>query len=207
MVRKTKEEAQETKKAIIEAAIAVFVEQGVSKASLEEIAERAGVTRGAVYWHFKNKNDIFRALHDEMHNSIMETVLADLESDHPEPLRQLEELCIGLMHDMQNDPVKRDIKKIFYLKCDYSGDMEKTLCEMNADKQQCMPVFARYFEKAQKKGHITADADPQTLTLALGCYLSGIVGEYLRNPGAVDLERQGPALLRHFFKGFEAPRA
>ena len=34
MVRKTKEEAQETKKAIIEAAVAVFVEQGVSKASL-----------------------------------------------------------------------------------------------------------------------------------------------------------------------------
>ncbi len=204
MVRKTKEEAQETKQAIIRAAIAVFVEQGVSKASLEEIAERAGVTRGAVYWHFKNKNDIFRALHEELHDSVMEQVLADLEIDHPAPLEQLEALCLSFLHKMETDSITRDIKTIFYLKCDYSGEMAETLCQMNTDKAQCMPIFSRYFEKAQGKGHIEKDADPKTLTLALQCYLSGIVGEYLRNPKGIDLSRQGPELLRHFFKGFVA---
>ena len=207
MVRKSKEEALETKKAIIQAAIAVFVEEGVSKASLEAIAEKAGVTRGAVYWHFKNKDDIFRALHDEMHNSIMGTVLADLESNHPEPLKQLESLCLGFLHDMATDPIKRDIKRIFYMKCDYSGDMAQTLERMNDAKKECMPIFARYFEKAQKMGHIAADADPVTLTTALNCYMQGIVFEYLRNPDAVDLQKCGPALIRHFFKALDPVHA
>lgn len=201
MARKTKEEALETKKAIIAAAISVFVEQGVSKASLEEIAERAGVTRGAVYWHFKNKDDIFRALQEEMHNSIMETVLADLESDHPEPLKQLEARCLEFLYEMENNQVKKDIKRIFYIKCDYSGDMAQTLARMNAAKKECMPFFARYFEKAQKIGHIAPDADPTTLAIALNCYMQGIIFEYLRNPGVIDLERQGASLVRHFFKG------
>lgn len=207
MARKTKEEALETKKAIIQAAIAVFVEEGVAKASLEAIAERAGVTRGAVYWHFKNKDDIFRALHEEMHNSIMETVLADLESNHPEPLKQLETLCLGFMHDMADDPIKQDIKRIFYMKCDYSGDMAQTLERMNDAKKECMPIFSCYFEKAQQKGHIAADADPLTLTTALNCYMQGILFEFLRNPDAIDLKKTGPALLRHFFKALDPVRA
>lgn len=207
MARKTKEEALETKKAIINAAIAVFVEEGVSRASLEAIAERAGVTRGAVYWHFKNKDDIFRALQEEMHDSIMETVLADLESDHPEPLKQLETLCLGFLHDMATDPVKRDIKRIFYMKCDYSGDMAQTLERMNEAKKECMPVFSRYFEKAKKTGHLAPDADSITLTTALNCYMQGIVFEYLRNPDAIDLKKTGPDLIRHFFNALGPIRA
>lgn len=64
MARKTKEEALETRNRILEAAVEVFLEKGVSQAGLEVIAEKAGVTRGAVYWHFKNKADIFEALQD-----------------------------------------------------------------------------------------------------------------------------------------------
>jgi hypothetical protein len=42
--------------------IAVFLERGVSRATLDEIARAAGVTRGAIYWHFRDKLEIFVAL-------------------------------------------------------------------------------------------------------------------------------------------------
>ena len=58
-MRKTKEEAQQTRSNLLNAALNVFYERGVSKASLDEIAKTAGVTRGALYWHFKNKEDLF----------------------------------------------------------------------------------------------------------------------------------------------------
>ena len=61
-MRKTKEEAQQTRSNLLNAALNVFYERGVSKASLDEIAKAAGVTRGALYWHFKNKEDLFEAL-------------------------------------------------------------------------------------------------------------------------------------------------
>lgn len=57
-MRRTKEDAELTKQTILKAAVDVFTERGVAKASLEEIARKADVTRGAVYWHFKNKMEI-----------------------------------------------------------------------------------------------------------------------------------------------------
>lgn len=55
MVRKTKEDAELTRKRIINSARAVFLARGVSRSTLEHIAAHAEVTRGAVYWHFKTK--------------------------------------------------------------------------------------------------------------------------------------------------------
>ena len=66
MVRKTKEDAQLTRQRIIDAARQVFLTRGVSKSTLEHIAAQAEVTRGAVYWHFENKAEIFYAIRDQV---------------------------------------------------------------------------------------------------------------------------------------------
>ena len=71
MVRKTKEEAMNTRARIMDAAIELFADRGFARTSLEEIAEAAGVTRGAVYWHFKNKFDLISAIHEDMHTELM----------------------------------------------------------------------------------------------------------------------------------------
>ena len=62
MVRRTKSEALETRARILDAAEQVFLRKGVLSASLNDIASEAGVTRGAIYWHFKNKHDVFMAM-------------------------------------------------------------------------------------------------------------------------------------------------
>ncbi|MDO4582421.1 MAG: TetR family transcriptional regulator [Bacillota bacterium] len=58
-MRRTKEESAATKQALIKAAFDLFYENGIERTSLEQISRAANVTRGAVYWHFQNKNDIF----------------------------------------------------------------------------------------------------------------------------------------------------
>ena len=72
MVRKTKEEAEKTRKEIIESARAVFHECGVSRSTLEKIAKEAGVTRGAVYWHFKDKAELFFAMRADVFAPMVE---------------------------------------------------------------------------------------------------------------------------------------
>ncbi|TIV74343.1 MAG: TetR family transcriptional regulator, partial [Mesorhizobium sp.] len=62
MMRRTKAEAEQTREAVLAAAVDVFLERGVTRATLEQIASTAGVTRGAVYWHFRDKQEIFTAL-------------------------------------------------------------------------------------------------------------------------------------------------
>ncbi|MFC7206641.1 TetR family transcriptional regulator [Comamonas endophytica] len=66
MARRTKEDAVATRNALLDAAEQVFLAQGVSQSSLAAIAQQAGATRGAVYWHFKDKLDLFTAMIDRV---------------------------------------------------------------------------------------------------------------------------------------------
>ena len=77
MVRRTKEDAMATRDSILDAAELLFAERGVSSTTLQHIATAAGVTRGAIYWHFKNKQALLTA---------MNAVMLRLGHNHREPL-------------------------------------------------------------------------------------------------------------------------
>ncbi|HAJ88702.1 MAG TPA: TetR family transcriptional regulator, partial [Pseudomonas sp.] len=61
-MRRTKEEAEKTRIAILASAERLFLDKGVAHTSLDQIARDAGVTRGAVYWHFQNKAHLFHEM-------------------------------------------------------------------------------------------------------------------------------------------------
>ncbi len=82
LARRTKEQAEQTREAILDAAEQVFFQRGVSRASLEEIGRVAGVTRGAVYWHFKDKLDLFLAIEERVRLP-QEQMLAQLARSAP----------------------------------------------------------------------------------------------------------------------------
>ncbi len=79
MVRKCKEDAEKTRQAILESALDVFSDKGYAKATFDEIAARAGFTKGAVYWYFRNKADLVAALIMEY----TESKYKELEADIP----------------------------------------------------------------------------------------------------------------------------
>ena len=62
MAKRTKAEALKTRQELIETAIAQFAQHGVSKTTLNDIADAANVTRGAIYWHFENKTQLFNVV-------------------------------------------------------------------------------------------------------------------------------------------------
>lgn len=59
MAKKTKADALKTRQHLIETAIVQFALRGVSNTTLNDIADAARVTRGAIYWHFENKTQLF----------------------------------------------------------------------------------------------------------------------------------------------------
>ena len=204
MVRRTKEEAQETRTNILNAAVRAFYEKGVTLATLEDIADAAGVTRGALYWHFKNKQEIVAALHDEVHQPLFDMVVEELQKDHPEPLKHMEALYVKILNQLVTDEDKHRILCVFITKCDYTGDMECFLERQTEQKKKAMDLFEEYFEKARKTGHLSADADAKILTTASMCFLSGVCQEYLRHENLFDMKKTGPALVAQFFKGIHA---
>ena len=79
-MRKTKVEAQKTRNYLLKAALDTFYTRGVSRSSINEIAQTAGVTRGALYWHFKNKEDLFEGLFQQVFAEISSELAHDIEN-------------------------------------------------------------------------------------------------------------------------------
>jgi len=61
MARRTRQQALATRQGILDAAVHVFLERGFKRSSMQHVADRAGVTRGAVYWHFRSQLDLLEA--------------------------------------------------------------------------------------------------------------------------------------------------
>lgn len=62
MARRTKEDAEQTRLAILDSALQIFYEKGFTQTRFDEIAKRIDLTKGAVYWHFRSKEDIVASL-------------------------------------------------------------------------------------------------------------------------------------------------
>lgn len=203
-MRRTKEEAEQTRQSILDAAVEVFSERGVAKSSLENVAKAADVTRGAVYWHFKNKQEIFDALHDRLHTPFIQRILEGLEVEHPDPVGQLQEICTQILVELHGDLQKQKVLTLFLLKCDYSGEMGSSKDAFNEKKRRTSAAFTAYFERAQQAGKLPANASPQLLTRALNCYFRGIVVEFLDDPARFAIDEEAPLLMEMFFTPLKA---
>jgi AcrR family transcriptional regulator len=97
---------------IVEAAMAVFAERGFAAAKLDDIARRAGVSKGALYLYFETKEDIFRAVVAQAIAPNMQAVRA-LVVAHPGPLSDLLRLVAGRVGDlMETLPVGGVVKMV-----------------------------------------------------------------------------------------------
>ncbi|TMM35069.1 TetR family transcriptional regulator, partial [Colwellia ponticola] len=104
MVRRTKENAQETRRQILEAAEKAFYEKGLARTTLERIATLAGVTRGAIYWHFSNKADLVQAMLNTLHEPLAEVTKTSESKDEMDPMGCLRRLLIHLFHQVGTNP-------------------------------------------------------------------------------------------------------
>ncbi|MCL1980772.1 MAG: TetR family transcriptional regulator, partial [Proteobacteria bacterium] len=123
MARKTKQEAQETRNSILDAAVRVFAVKGVGRASLDDIAREAGVTRGAIYWHFANKADLLNTLWDQVLQFYAPLTQASEAPDEPDPLGKMKELYQSFFSGMVED---QRLQQLFRLLFDDSDRSKET---------------------------------------------------------------------------------
>ncbi|MCE7886632.1 MAG: TetR family transcriptional regulator [Alphaproteobacteria bacterium PRO2] len=199
-MRRAKEDAKKTREDILNAAVRFFSEKGVARTTLDEVAKAANVTRGAVYWHFENKTQIFEALHDRLHRPFIDMILDDLKKDHPEPVIQLRDLCTKILLDLEQDEQKRQALFLFLIKCDYSGDLAIYKDEHREKKAESMRLFKHYFEKAKRAGKLPPKANPELLAESTSCFMKGILFEYLDNQKEFNIKDKVPKLIGLFFK-------
>lgn len=194
MARRTKEEAQATRVQILDAAEQVFQAQGVSRASLAEVAKAAGVSRGAIYWHFENKIDLFQAMLERLHLPLEELARASEDEDEPDPLGCMRDLLIMALTRLANEPQTRRTHDILRYKCEYTGELLGLRERMQALSIECDQRIAKALGNAVSKGQLPADLDCQRAAICLHAYIEGLEANWLLVPN-YDLTTQAPSLV------------
>ncbi len=206
-MRRTKEAADQTRASILDAAETVFYERGVSQTSLGHIAAAAGCTRGAIYWHFRGKSDLFMAMRERAFLPQEEFFQAqDIVSD-PDPLGALHRVTIESLRRFAADERAQRVVAILTLRCEYVGEMEEaTLCQREADAHMQSNI-RRAFERAAQLGHLAADWTPERATDACVCVFTGLFNHWLRSGESFDFTMLGAQLFDGLFAQMRAVQA
>ena len=199
MARKTKQESLETRERILDAAEHIFYRDGVALSGLEDIAKEAGMTRGAIYWHFKNKGELFQAMHARIHLPLEDLLNKIASTPSPEALHALQKVCVNAVLDLQKDEQKRRIFTVLLLRCEYAGDMAEIMVRLKEMQNAMTATMQGFFEQCQKKNIVSCDLSPALIAQTLCALMNGLIKNYLMNPlqfKSGDIEQ----IITHFFR-------
>ncbi|MCB2255668.1 efflux system transcriptional repressor EmhR [Pseudomonas chlororaphis] len=190
MVRRTKEEAQETRKQILEAAEKAFYERGVARTTLADIAALAGVTRGAIYWHFSNKAELVQAMLDSMREPLDELAKASENEEEVDPLGCMRKLLIHLFHQIALDPKTRRINEILFHKCEFTDEM----CDMRRQRRtvslDCNLRIEQTLRNAVNRGQLPETLDTVRAAISIRAYIDGILYQWLLASDSFELHKE-----------------
>ncbi|WP_206997459.1 TetR family transcriptional regulator [Trinickia mobilis] len=195
MVRRTKEEAQETRHRILDAAEHVFFEKGVSRTSLGDIAQQASVTRGAIYWHFANKGDLFTEMFDRVLLPLDELGAASLDPQEPDPLGRLKEIVNWCLRSTATDPQRRRVFDILFLKCEFVEDMGPVMARHQTNMRDGLQKIEGGLKNAVSKGQLPADLDTQKAATILHAFVGGFLRDMLILPDKIDIAAHSEQLV------------
>ncbi|MEN9481053.1 MAG: hypothetical protein RLZZ298_2448 [Pseudomonadota bacterium] len=176
MVRKIKEEAENTRKDLIEAARRVFHQCGVSRSTLEKIAKEAGVTRGAVYWHFKDKAELFFAMREDVFTPMVERTDSFLLSENYEnPLDAIEASLKEFFRVLDDCLVVREVFEIMISRCEYVDEFASVQEEIGRPAQEFLRKMEGVYQRAADKGMLRGGLDPLACARDTWAFTSGML--------------------------------
>lgn len=193
-MRRTKEAAENTRTAILTAAELLFFKQGVSHTSLEQIARHAGVTRGAVYWHFQNKAHLFHEMLNQVRLPAEQIARHISQCDPNNPITGLRHLCAQTLLSMGADERKRRIFTILLRRCEFTDDLREAEERHEAFINEFIALCEQLFSEPHTAKRLYPGVTPRLAALSLHAMLLGLLSDWLRDPKLFDIKQTGPML-------------
>jgi len=204
MARRTKEEALATREQLLDAAEQVFRERGVGHASLAEVADAAGVTRGAIYHHFESKAELFQALMARAEMPI-DTAFEDFENqDIADPLGLFRQQGLQALDHLTSSRQIQNIFEILYLRCEYTDELASVATQQVQDRFECLAKCKAVLDQAVAKGQLPADTDTHLAAHGAFAFVSGLMRDWVEAPDTFDLKAAAPQLIDTYIAGLRA---
>lgn len=197
MARKSREDTEKTRVAIIEAARRVFLRHGVARSTFENIAVEAGVTRGAVYYHFQDKEALFFA--------IREDILAWLEAPvddvlfspaYADPLDAVEAALLHFFRVLRDHPEVLATFDIMMMRCEYVGAFASVHEEVFRPGRELLDKLVQVYARAEQAGSLRAGLTPEAAAWDTWAFADGLLHLIVGRSEPDLLRERVPALLK-----------
>ena len=197
MPRKTKADAEQTRQDLIASARQVFHQHGVSRTSLEKIAEQAGVTRGAVYWHFANKAELFFAVREDNHRMLEKAVAMLSDPSIDDPLTAIERSLLEFFSIVATNPLVQQTFEIMSLRCEYVNEFASVLSEINKPCFDFLGRLKHLYALAAEKGLMRPELDQEALAYDTLAFTTGAFHNWLSADAGDELRSRVPEMIRN----------
>lgn len=197
MVRNTKENAELTRLKIIDAARQVFLTRGVSRTSMEQIAAEASVTRGAIYWHFANKKELFSAMREQVFLPLIDRMDENLQLENIEdPLDQLMQFLNGTLDILNESLETRQTYEILMIKCEYVDDLAEVLDQMLSNCARITEKIEQLYTRAKDKGQLKTNQSPAELATDTHLFFIGLLHMWVKDTQGCHFRNQATELVK-----------
>ena len=186
-MRKTKTEAQKTRQHLLDAALEVFWRDGLTRASLQAIAQEAGVTRGALYWHFKNKEDLFETLFEQQYADFFAAFNDQTLRDNQDVWTHLQHNLTAMFETLATRESKHKFCNVMFSKCEQTAGNE-TITELACRYHRLFQKQIAYaLQLSREQGRLPENTDIELAAIYLESSLVGLIKIWIDEPERFDL--------------------
>ena len=187
-MRRTKEDAEQTRLKIIAAALELFSKNGYSNTTLAMIADEAGFSRGPIYWHFKNKDELYQAVLGYSQQPL-EKLIIQSQGMAERPLEALEHFVSEWFRLLLEDRWHRQSFEILLNKTEFTEQMADTLARERKQTRDIVTLLETLIEAASPSSD-PGTAKPHSRALFVYASLMGITHSWLFSPELFNLKSQ-----------------
>ena len=199
-MKKTAAEAVATRRAILASALTIFSQHGYNATTLEQIARAADVTRGAVYWHFANKADLYGALlqtYGGQAASIMQAAATEGGS-----FREVcQRILSHLLAHLEDDPEFRAMIELSLFKTEHTEELASVWESQLAGTRDLVAQLTLIMQEGITQGALRTDSTAADLARGFLAYQQGLFHLWLIDPKAFSLRERAPVLANLFIRG------
>jgi TetR/AcrR family transcriptional regulator, acrAB operon repressor len=199
MARRTKEDALATRHCLLDAAERVFQSKGVSATSLADIATAAGTSRGAIYWHFKDKAALYNAMIERVSLPLEHAITG--APDRCDPLTSLRQAIMAALDKTANDPQTRRVFEVATHKVEYVESLGAVRQRHLDVRTECVTGMNQVLQRAARERGVSLPITADAAARGLHALVDGLIQNWLLDPKAFNLPRMGRQVLDRYLAG------
>jgi TetR/AcrR family acrAB operon transcriptional repressor len=186
-MKRTKEEAALTRARVLKAALSVFSSRGYDATTLDDVASSAKVTRGAIYWHFKSKADLYNTLIEEV-SARGNTVVQNAVAEGGTLLDILRRIFVNQCALMEDDRDARAVMDLVLFKTGLNPELKAGRRKQIDEGNALIVGIAGAMRMGIEQGILRDDIDPTDMARAFLAFENGAIQQWLASPKSFSLK-------------------